>query len=302
MKLYINRKVITGPGKMEVVLNNPAFPVVFHYNDFGKYIKEAQWHWHFGIEISYVIKGELDMDVGYGREYVRKGEGLFINSDVLHTMYSATSDHCALLTIVFDPRFVAGDDRSLLECKYVQPLLHHKNARRLIFRRDGGWHSDVLRSMMEAYFAYFEGGFFSEMKIRNELANIVSVIAAQLEGEMPDRAELADDSRVKAMLTFIEQHYDRQVTLEEIAASASVSISECCRCFKKSLGTTPFSYLKGVRITMAAQLLESTDKPVTEICFATGFQGISYFGKQFREATGLSPREYRRKNRRVESK
>ena len=55
-----------------------------------------------------------------------------------------------------------------------------------------------------------------------------------------------------------------------------------------------FAYLLEYRIKIAAELLLNTDKPVTEICFETGFHDASYFTKTFRELTGYTPTSFRR--------
>jgi len=52
-------------------------------------------------------------------------------------------------------------------------------------------------------------------------------------------------------------------------------------------------FLNEYRLKKAVELLVSTDMPITEVCFACGYEHISYFGKLFRECYGVSPREYR---------
>jgi len=66
------------------------------------------------------------------------------------------------------------------------------------------------------------------------------------------------------------------------------------RTFRRALNVTPTEWLNGERIRRARQLLETTRMPVLEISFECGFESPSYFHRRFREATGRSPREYRR--------
>ena len=98
---------------------------------------------------------------------------------------------------------------------------------------------------------------------------------------------------MRAFLQYIREHYAEAVTLEELAASAHVSKSECLRCFRQSLETTPYKYLSEFRLSKAAQLLRDTDRPISEISAEVGFQQLSHFGKCFREKAGCSPRAYR---------
>ena len=80
-----------------------------------------------------------------------------------------------------------------------------------------------------------------------------------------------------------------------ISESAHVSKSECLRCFKVSMQTTPLKYLTEYRLQKAAELLTTTDEPIGTIAMNVGFKQSSHFGKCFKEKTGYSPRRYRYK-------
>ena len=99
------------------------------------------------------------------------------------------------------------------------------------------------------------------------------------------------------MLHFIREHYGEKILLEDIAQSANISERECLRTFRKTIGRTPFDFLNEYRLSRARELLEETDRPVTEIAFETGFSDGAYFGKLFRKQYGCSPSHYRKEKR-----
>ena len=103
--------------------------------------------------------------------------------------------------------------------------------------------------------------------------------------------------RMRRFLEYIEKHLDQDISLEEMANSAGVSKTEALRCFHKTLQTTPYSYVMEVRLSKAADLLAQTGLSVGEIASRTGFNQQSYFGKRFKEKTGMTPLEYRGKMR-----
>jgi AraC-like DNA-binding protein len=105
---------------------------------------------------------------------------------------------------------------------------------------------------------------------------------------------LRDNERIRRMMSYIEVHYREEVTVSAIADSAMISISECLRCFRSTIGTTPIQYLKQYRIQQAARLLKETPEKVSEIASRCGFQDMSYFTKVFREVFGCVPTEYRK--------
>ena len=97
------------------------------------------------------------------------------------------------------------------------------------------------------------------------------------------------------MLSWVHSHFDAELSTASIAASASISESECLRCFRRTIGTTPIQYLKQYRLQQAAKQLTETDRKVSDIAAGCGFQDMSYFTRGFREAMGCVPTEYRKK-------
>ena len=120
--------------------------------------------------------------------------------------------------------------------------------------------------------------------------------SAEVRASMPQRSN-ADTERIKAMMDYIQENCAERLTLDEIAASANISRRECTRCFRRCIDSTPNEYLNACRLRMAADMLLRTGKGVLEISEACGFSSASYFGKVFRGATGLTPREFRAQNR-----
>jgi AraC family transcriptional regulator len=84
------------------------------------------------------------------------------------------------------------------------------------------------------------------------------------------------------------------LTLGEMARVACLSPNHFLRSFKQLFSQTPHQYLTGLRLARAEELLAATDLPVTEICFAVGFESLGSFSTLFRRRVGVSPQAYRR--------
>jgi AraC family L-rhamnose operon transcriptional activator RhaR/AraC family L-rhamnose operon regulatory protein RhaS len=108
---------------------------------------------------------------------------------------------------------------------------------------------------------------------------------------------ISDDAtrRVAAAIRHIEYAYDDEVNFCELAAMCGMSERTFYRIFKQATGQTPQTYLKRVRVDHAAEALRSTDKPVTEIAFAVGFEDSNFFAREFRKTHGFAPSEYRKR-------
>lgn len=107
-----------------------------------------------------------------------------------------------------------------------------------------------------------------------------------------------DSPAFKDMVTFIRQNFAGRITLADIASAGCMGESKCCALFAKYLRQTPNGYLTSYRIGRAAHMLVDTDLRVTEIAFACGFNGSSYFAEVFGRITGMTPGRYRAEKRR----
>lgn len=100
----------------------------------------------------------------------------------------------------------------------------------------------------------------------------------------------------RRMVAYIEENFASEMTLDEIAQSANVSRSTCCRLFRKYVHTSPIEFLNSYRLQVACGQLESTNLSITEIASNCGFNHVSYFSQLFVESFGDTPRAYRKKH------
>ena len=136
-----------------------------------------------------------------------------------------------------------------------------------------------------------------ELKCRNIVGELWYQLAVNLRNsadEAPQTAEKGlSEKRLKKMLSYIHENYMSDLSVDDIAASANISKSECFRCFRNIISKKPIGCLNDYRLKKAAELLAQTDMQITQICLACGFSHISYFGKVFRQQYGLSPKQFR---------
>ena len=90
----------------------------------------------------------------------------------------------------------------------------------------------------------------------------------------------------------IQNHYSDRITLSQIAAAASISLSECNRCFKRFLKLTPIEYLTQVRVAAACRLLKEGTETIASVAEDLGFADYSYFHRVFKKYMGCTPKEY----------
>ncbi len=100
--------------------------------------------------------------------------------------------------------------------------------------------------------------------------------------------------RLERVVNYINEHYANPIPLNSVARLAGMSTSSFSHFFAKSTGSNFTEFLNRVRVAHACELLSTTDKPVTEICHAVGFNNVANFNRRFRELRSQTPREYRK--------
>jgi AraC-like DNA-binding protein len=99
---------------------------------------------------------------------------------------------------------------------------------------------------------------------------------------------------IEKIIDYSFKHYLNAITLQEVAAVAQMSIPTFCRFFKKNIKKTYFEFLQDIRISHACKLLNSTNKPIMEICYESGYNSWAHFSKQFKEIKATTPSQYRK--------
>src|ERR1700738_3731409 len=101
-------------------------------------------------------------------------------------------------------------------------------------------------------------------------------------------------SRIVEVLVYIDTHLDQELSLEEMARIARISPFYFHRHFHAYMGETLAKYVKRLRLQHAAERLQFSDAPITEIALDSGYENPSSFTKVFNQVMGTSPKHYRK--------
>lgn len=271
-----------------------AFPIACYEDDFQ--VCDVPWHWHEEWEAVLITKGSCLVAAGNHKALLHAGEGFFIHSGALHGCWDEQNSRCMFHSMVFHPRLVGGSLDSVFHQQFVQPLLDSKGPELVILKPGIPWQQQALEAIENAWQHCVRESEGFPFRVRNNLSELVYLLCSHLSPAICSvrSKNIRDAQRIKTMLAYIHTHYGSNLTTAVIAASASISESECLRCFRSTIGTTPIQYLKQYRIQQAARFLTETCQKVSDIAILCGFQDMSYFTRSFRAQMGCVPTEYRK--------
>ncbi|HSI84720.1 MAG: helix-turn-helix domain-containing protein [Candidatus Methylacidiphilales bacterium] len=131
------------------------------------------------------------------------------------------------------------------------------------------------------------------------LAEILAVLAADdaarelASPAFSPQLNMAKTERITRVCAWLTEHFHRPLTLEQAAQHAHMAPSAFSRYFHRATNKTFIGFVNELRIGHACRLLLDTEKSVSEIAFASGFENLSHFNRQFRSQRGATPRDYR---------
>jgi AraC-like DNA-binding protein len=99
---------------------------------------------------------------------------------------------------------------------------------------------------------------------------------------------------IRKAMAYIHIHYSEPLSREEIAEYVGISPDYLTDCFRQELGITPITYIRRYRIRQACELLQNSERSITQIALAVGFSDSAHFTRTFQREVNMTPRAFRK--------
>lgn len=104
------------------------------------------------------------------------------------------------------------------------------------------------------------------------------------------------DKKIEAIKLFIQENYNKKITLNEISDICDTNYCYLSSEFKKKTGMSFSKYVKSLKIESAKTLLKESLLEIKEISYKIGYKSLTHFYQDFKSFVGIPPKEYRKKN------
>lgn len=253
-----------------------------------------EYHFHNSLQIAVIESGSVEFLISNTVHQINQGAVIMFGSDLPHGIIQASEDASGVVIHVPYPvlswyKGISGLTRESLFIKesrsgfcFDSPTLSQQVLERAKILKDSEGFSSIsyLFELMEL--------LISDHSRRQLVLN-----AGNLQNEKAPGMYNA----VERAYMYLYEHFDQDITLEQIAAFASQNPASLCRSFKKRSGYTILGFMHRLRIEKACQLLNSTDLNITEIAFITGYNTFSHFSTRFMRIMNMTPGKYRQGRR-----
>ncbi|CAG7638728.1 helix-turn-helix domain-containing protein [Paenibacillus allorhizosphaerae] len=242
-------------------------------------------HWHEFYELCYILKGNGTNVINGLPVSLREGSLFLLTPADFHEIYSVGHVPMELYNIVFSEELLTGELRSL--------LFAGQTAYSVQFDKENDVSVVQEFRRIEAEMGVRTTGYPIVVKgslerILVEMFRKSSAAPKERERDITQHA-----ASIRRALIYMQHHFREELKLEDAAREAQMAPNYFSACFKKTAGISFQHYLQELRISFASSLLRASVLPVTEICFASGFQTLTHFERVFKQKHSKSPKAYR---------
>lgn len=249
-------------------------------------------HTHNKYELNFIVDA-------VGRRFISGNISKFLPGDLV--FMAPGVPHCweidnkeinpKAIVIHFNREFFEQYVLNIPEFLFLQQLV--KKSKYGLFIKGG--HPQILENMLSKILNS-EGSFESLLLIL-ELLKYLALVNDYQTLENPDfqwDPSLPQNNRLKKIYEYVFFNFQGEIRLSEVSSLLGITEGAFCAFFKKNTKKTFSDFIKDVRIGYACKLLkQDTDKPISDVCYESGYNNFANFNRQFKEITGISPKEYR---------
>jgi len=252
----------------------------------------APWHCHEEHELTLVPESHGTRFVGDRIARFSEGDLVLIGSSLPHCWVNEPARsrrRVRVLVVQFRSSLLESGPAAAPELASVRRLLA-RASRGLEFR--GRTRAQAAERLLDLRGQSGARQLMSFLSILETLAESREVVALSSIGYKPELG-LAATGRVDRVYRYLLEHFRERIRLSEVARLAHLSPAAFCRHFHSATGKSLMRTVNEIRVGHACKLLLEDGTNASEACFASGFNNLSHYNRQFLRVTGLTPSEYK---------
>ena len=246
---------------------------------------DSDWHstlhTHPFTELFYVVDGKGEFNIQGQRFPVKPNDFVIINPQVEHTELSSPDEPLEYIVLGING----------LSFSNLTPVSEGGHPFSFFNLRDE--QKDILRYLN----AMVQEATSQSMSYELVCHNLLEILLIKILRHQHFDLEVGKQSKATKDISFIkhylETYYHESIQLEDLASMTHLSRFYISHSFKKEIGMSPMEYLIDIRIKESKILLRTTNYSISQVADIVGFTTPTYFSKQFRKSTGISPTDYR---------
>lgn len=265
------------------------YPKIKHIQIFIDEMTYRTQHLHADYEICFALDGSATFKGLKENIVVNKNEGVFFDSNEVHSI-SYNDKPMIGLFIQVSNHFLRDYLPELHNCSY-----QNVNLKEIIDKDKLNYLFSKAVLTAYDYFADAPNYRTNTVMYIIELLNYIFVNDTYSNLSPRDiENKKKNAKRLIRIAEYIDEHFQEQITLEDIANMEDITTTHLSHLFSSGFGVTFQDYLNERRFEYAIQLMKNSNQKIIEISYEAGFSDPKYLNKMFKKRFGLSPREFKK--------
>ena len=270
--------------KIELDYDLPIKLIDLYFED---HLTKTAKHWHNSIEILMPILGELKLHIDTREIIVKEGTFYIVNTQEIHGMAHTEETEIYkgyALQINYD--FIKQNFSEIDNYYFMQPDFQTQH--------------EVLKDIYHIILAYENENKFKDIEIKSYILHLLYILFAQAlckRKDYPFMIQSEHDKRIIRITKYIDEHYNEDLSIGQIADHFHISSGYLSKYFKISLNMTVKEYINSVRLKNARKDLLFSEYSIIEISYLHGFPNLKSFTQIFKKKYNCTPAKYRDKMR-----
>ena len=257
------------------------------------------FHFHVECQITYMVESEGKRIIGDSIEDFEKGELIFLGSNIPHVWYNSEAyfddkvnqKHARSISLFFNP------DKLIKLLAQMGNMQKMKAVLQIAVRgmKFYGETKSQLKKLLVQLAKEEED--FPRMIL---LLKILEILGQTKEYDLlasqgyTNTYQLKDNDRMDKVFKYVFDNFSADMQLDEVAALVSMNKQAFCRYFKSRTQKTFVEFVNEVRIGHACKLITDGERQIGNLAYECGFNSLSNFNRFFKEAKGVTPRDYKK--------
>lgn len=268
--------------KHELVIPNDDLPFrlfLFEGKD-GSY--RVAKHWHRSVEIFLVLEGQMEFFINNTRLPLKAADFVVVNSNEIHSIEVPEPNTTIVVQIpvsCFKGYLGEGDYAVFTKQSEEENL-------------------KLVQLIVRIYKTYEQKGFAYELKVRSLFLELLYLLVTSFMRTEQDQGNIRHKrhlDKLSSITAYIKENYDKDITLESVAATFGFSPTYLSRMFKRYASVSYKTYVLDLRTQYGLREMMNTSHSLNEVAFNNGFPNGRAFSKAFEKRYGCLPSEYRRR-------
>ncbi len=266
------------------------YPKIKHIRVFLNNIKYRGIHIHYDYEFCFALQGNAKYITANKIIPIKKGEIVFINSGVSHSIESEDNFCCLIIQI----------SRYFLHDYFIEIHQSIFDSMNLLSIIDEKENKELFNEGVETSREYFKENKQYRMKYISFVLKLFNIVFSKTKAKQYNQKQMNsitnNSKRFQDIFEYIDEHFQEKISLMDIAKRANISITHLSHLFKEFLGINFQTYLNEKRLDYSARLIRNKEKNITDIAYEAGFSDPKYLTKLFKEKYNMLPRDYQKIN------